>query len=138
MGGLGSSGKRTRTRKFVDTCWELDANHLLPRGCLEPGQFSTCPLVLGNGGVVALNLRAEVGRLYLSWCSPFSCRDDGGSSDGGSSEIIPFVRVPCRFGGSRPYFVCPGITAAGCGRRMIKLYLSRQQPGCRRFLCRHC
>ena len=56
MGGLGSSGKRTRTRKFVDTCWELDANHLSARGCLEPGQFSTCPLVLGNGGVVALNL----------------------------------------------------------------------------------
>ena len=37
--------------------------------------------------------------------------------------------------GSRPYFLCP---AAGCGRRAIKLHLSRQQPGRRRFLCRHC
>ena len=68
-------------------------------------------------------------------------RDAGEAKDGGFSdahtvtEIIPVVRVPCRYGGSRPYFLCP---VAGCGRRAIKLYLSRQQPGRRRFLCRHC
>ncbi len=37
--------------------------------------------------------------------------------------------TPCNFGGSRPWFVCPG---EGCGRRVAILY----GPG--RLLCRHC
>ena len=47
-------------------------------------------------------------------------RDAGEAKDGGFSdahtvtEIIAVVRVPCRYGGSRPYFLCP---VAGCGRR---------------------
>jgi hypothetical protein len=39
--------------------------------------------------------------------------------------------TPCNFGGSRPWFVCPG---AGCGRRVAILYrVGPEQP-----LCRHC
>lgn len=34
----------------------------------------------------------------------------------------------CRFGGSRPWFLCPN---ADCGKRVRKLYAPR-------FLCRHC
>jgi hypothetical protein len=31
--------------------------------------------------------------------------------------------MPCRFGGVRPYFVCPGIVnGIACGRRVLKLY----------------
>jgi hypothetical protein len=26
-------------------------------------------------------------------------------------ETVRIVRIPCRFGGSRPYFICPGIQA---------------------------
>ena len=44
------------------------------------------------------------------------------------------VRVPCEFGGNRPYFLCPGVVnGIACGRRVIKLY----GVG-RYFLCRHC
>jgi len=39
--------------------------------------------------------------------------------------------TPCNFGGSRPWFVCPGV---GCGRRVAILY--RSEPG--QILCRHC
>ena len=40
----------------------------------------------------------------------------------------------CRFGGTRPYFICPGVVnGIACGRRVAKLY----GPG-RYFLCRHC
>ena len=44
------------------------------------------------------------------------------------------VRVPCRFGGSRAYFMCPGNgNGVECGRRVAKLHqLTRY------FLCRHC
>jgi hypothetical protein len=49
-------------------------------------------------------------------------------------ETIPIVRIPWQIGRIRSYFrsyfLCP---AAGCGRRVIKLYLS----GCR-FRCRQC
>jgi hypothetical protein len=142
----------------VGSCWELDANELSAQGRLEPGQSSIRPLAIGNGAggsvVVALNLRAEAGCLYLSWRSPIAAsgeerdgtdrngavRDgavrDGGKGEGGDMiEIIPIVRAPCQYGGSRPYFLClgSGNSVASCGRRTIKLYLSGH-----RFLCRHC
>jgi hypothetical protein len=50
----------------------------------------------------------------------------------GRAETVRIVRVPCRFGGARPYFICPG-GGTECGRRIAKLYLSG-----RYFLCRHC
>jgi hypothetical protein len=50
------------------------------------------------------------------------------------AETIPIVYLPCRFGGSRPFFICPGPgNGTDCGRRITKLHLS-----CRYFLCRHC
>ena len=50
------------------------------------------------------------------------------------AETVRIVRVPCRFGGARPYFICPGVVnGVACGRRVTKLY----GPG-RYFLCRHC
>ncbi len=50
------------------------------------------------------------------------------------AETVNIVRVPCRFGGNRPYFVCPGVVnGISCGRRVVKLH----GPG-RYFLCRHC
>jgi hypothetical protein len=49
-------------------------------------------------------------------------------------EPVAIVRTPCRFGGSRPWFVCPGVVdGIPCRRRVGKLY----GPG-RYFLCRHC
>jgi hypothetical protein len=50
------------------------------------------------------------------------------------AESIHIVHLPCRFGGSRAYFICPGPGyGTECGRRITKLRLSR-----RYFLCRHC
>lgn len=42
---------------------------------------------------------------------------------------VPLAWTPCHFGGSRPWFVCPG---RDCGRRVTKLYLRAGY-----FLCRH-
>ena len=49
------------------------------------------------------------------------------------TDTIAIVRAPCRFGGSRAYFICPGPRGTDCGRRTTKLHLSG-----RYFLCRHC
>jgi hypothetical protein len=49
-------------------------------------------------------------------------------------ESVGITRLPCRYGGVRPYFLCPGVVnGKACGRRVSKLY----GPG-RYFLCRHC
>jgi hypothetical protein len=49
-------------------------------------------------------------------------------------ETVRIVRVPCRFGGARPYFICPGAAnGISCGRRVAKLHAAG-----RYFLCRHC
>ena len=40
----------------------------------------------------------------------------------------------CNFGGSRPWFICPGVVnGVHCSRRVALLYLSQHL-----FLCRHC
>jgi hypothetical protein len=42
--------------------------------------------------------------------------------------------VTCRFGGSRAYFLCPGVVSGGaCRRRVARLF-----AGGRYSLCRHC
>ena len=136
MGGLGSGGwGKKKHRRTVESCWVLDVKDLSARGCLQPGLFSTCRWLDGNGGIFSISLRCEAGRnLYLSWRSHIA--GDGEQRE--VTEIIPIVYAPCRFGGSRPYFLCPGNNAAscgaaGCGRRVSKLFLAR-----RYFLCRSC
>jgi hypothetical protein len=49
------------------------------------------------------------------------------------TDTIAIVHLPCRFGGSRAYFICPGPRGTDCGRRISKLQLCR-----RYFLCRRC
>ena len=47
-------------------------------------------------------------------------------------ETVRIVRVPCRFGSTRSYFICPGVVnGIPCGRRAVKLH----GPG-RYCLCR--
>ena len=62
-----------------------------------------------------------------------------GSGDSKSEDIsysIPVVYTGCNFGGSRPWFLCPGeVNGVTCGRRVAKLY---KPPSGRYFLCRHC
>jgi hypothetical protein len=74
-------------------------------------------------------MRAGHDALHLSYS--FS---RGGGECEDVAETVRIVRKPCRFGGTRPYFICPGIVnGIACGRRVAKLH----GPG-RYFLCRHC
>jgi hypothetical protein len=92
--------------------------------------LGTCSEVSGDA---AIDLRAGVGQLYISWRpinSPSSGSGGGNGETAGRIEIISISRVTHRSGARHLYFLCPG---AGCGRRVLKLYLAQ-----RRFLCRHC
>ena len=127
MGGLGSGAWKTQRRKAVDDCLLLDADYLAAKGCLRPGCSSTGQWLSGNE-VTSIEMYAELDRLHLS----YALRAGTGEREN-VVETIPLDRRPRHFGGLRAYFLCPGNTAAGCGRRLTKLFLAH-----RLFLCRHC
>ena len=129
MGGFGSGRPSGYGRQIVEACRSIDVNRLHREGCLVPGWGGGWQWTCDGEKVASINMRAEDDLLNLSYRVRIA---DGDWEDVG--ETVRIVRVPCRFGGTRPYFICPGVVdGAVCGRRVVKLY----GPG-RYFLCRHC
>jgi hypothetical protein len=80
--------------------------------------------------VASIDLHAEADQLHLSYrvCSPWADEWED------VRQTVSIARIPCRFGGVRPYFICPGtVNGIACRRHVTKLYRPR-----RFFLCRHC
>ena len=129
MGGFGSGRRSGSGRDTVEGCRSIDVNRLHRAGCLRAGWWGGWNWTRDGEKVASINLRAEVERLHLS------CRVRiGGGEWEDVEEIVRIVRVPCRLGGARPYFLCPGVVnGISCGRRVARLH----GPG-RYFLCRHC
>ena len=101
----------------------------MPEGCLRAGWKGSLQWTRDSETVASISLRAEQDRLHLT----YRMRVGDGEWDD-VAETVCIVSVACQFGGSRPYFVCPGdVSGKACGRRVAKLY----GPG-RYFLCRHC
>jgi hypothetical protein len=129
MGGLGSGRPGGSGRSTVEACRSIDVNRLQREGCLRPGWMGGWQWTRDGEKVASINLRAEHDRLHLS----YRVRICGGEWED-VAETVHIVRVACRFGGTRPYFICPGVVnGIACGRRVAKLH----SPG-RYFLCRHC
>lgn len=129
MGDLGSGRPRGYGRDKVEYSRSLNVNQLHKAGCLVPGWKGGWRWDRDGEKVGSINLRSEPDSLHLSYRVRIA---------GGEWEIIEepvrIVNVPCRFGGARPYFICPGVVnGIACVRRVVKLY----GPG-RYFLCRHC
>ena len=129
MGGFGSGRPSGSGRDKVEYSRSIDVNRLHREGCLHAGWMGGWQWNQGAEKVASINLRAEPDWLHLS----YRVRIAGGEWDN-NEEPVRVVRVPCRFGGARPYFICPGVVNdIACGRRVAKLH----GPG-RYFLCRHC
>ena len=127
MGGYGS-GRRGWHGK-VEEWRSLDVNKLRRAGALAPGYGSGWQWTRDGEVVSSISLRASTDALHLSYRM-------GGQSDDQAdvSYAVPLTWVPCTKGGSRPYFLCPGVRdGRHCGRRVAKLY----QRG-RYFLCGTC
>jgi hypothetical protein len=129
VGGLGSGRPSGTWRSKVEDCRSLDVNQLHREGCLRPGWAGIWQWTRDGERVAWIELRAELGRLHLT----YRLRVGGGDWQD-VAESVHIVRVACRYGGTRPYFECPGVVnGRACGRRVSKLYGHG-----RYFLCRHC
>jgi hypothetical protein len=129
MGGLGSGRPGGWGRDTVEGCRSLDVNRLHREGCLEPGWSGVWQWTRDGERVAWITLRAEADRLHLS----YRVRIGGGEWED-VDETVRVVRVPCRLGGARHYFVCPAlVNGIACGRRVAKLHGAG-----RYFLCRRC
>ena len=126
--GIGTA-EQIRASAKVEECRSLDVNRLHREGCLRPGWGGNWQWTRDGERIAWIGLRAELDCLHLS----YRVRIGGGDWQD-VAETVRIVRVACRYGGARPYFVCPGIVnGIVCSRRVAKLY----GPG-RYFLCRHC
>lgn len=129
MGGLGSGRPSGFGRETVESCRSIDVNRLHRAGYLVPGWWGDWEWKRDGERVAWISMRAEENRLVLSY--NYRRNDEEWQS---VEQPVPTIQVPCRFGGTRPYFICPGVVnGVTCGRRVVKLY----GPG-RYFLCRHC
>jgi hypothetical protein len=129
MGGFGSGRHSGSGRDTVEASRSIDVNRLRKAGCLRAPFAGGWQWTRDGEKVASINLRAEADWLHLS----YRVRTGGGEWED-VEEPVRLVRVPCRFGGERPYFICPGVVnGVACNRRVAKLH----GPG-RYFLCRHC
>jgi hypothetical protein len=129
MGGVGSGRPSGSGRDTVEACRSIDVNRLHKMGCLRDGWAGGWRWTNEGEKVASINLRAEADRLQLS----YGVRIGGGKWEG-VAETVSIVPAACRFGGMRPYFICPGVVnGIACGRRVAKLHCAG-----RYFLCRHC
>ena len=129
MGGLGSGRPSGSGRAKVESCRSLDVNRLHREGCLRSGWTGAWQWTRDGQRVASISLRTDDGVLYLTYRVSI-----GGGDWEDIGESVRIVRVACRYGGARPFFICPGVVnGRACGRRVANLYL----PG-RYFVCRHC
>lgn len=128
MGGFGSGRYGGRTK--AEDCRSIEINRLNRKGCLKPGYRGTWAWWRDSERVAAIGLSSDGFTLTLNYR-----HQDGFNSEWVEvTEAIPIERVPCRYGGTRPFFRCPGvINGKHCSRRVGKLF----SPA-RYFLCRHC
>lgn len=117
MGGFGSGRPSGYGKPVVEDYRSLDVNLLHRAGNLRWSSDSKTVSSV-NASQLLLSYRVQT----------------GGTDWEDVVENVRIVRAPCRFGGTRPYFICPSVVSGVvCGRRVATLHVAG-----RFFLCRHC
>lgn len=127
MGGYGSG--RPGWHPKADQFRSIDVNRLRKAGSLKAGKSGGWQWTVDGEKVASISMRAEPARLILI----YRIRPGGGDWES-VEEPITLTESSCHYGGTRPWFLCPGVrNGRWCGKRVGKLYL-----GQRYFVCRHC
>jgi hypothetical protein len=127
MGGFGSG--RPGWKDKVEDCRSLDVNRLHREGCLAPGYVGGWQWTRDGERVANVSMQSTDKTLTLI----YRFRQNGGDWQD-VQQVTGLTSTPCRFGGTRPWFICPGVVnGIRCGQRVGKLHAAG-----RYFLCRHC
>ena len=131
MGGLGSgSWYRSGTKDTVESFNHLDVNSLNRKGLLESGTRGSASWSKGEDALGSVGFEVKDGSFVLD----YRYRRDSSEEWEEVRYPVRLSWTPCNFGGSRPWFVCPGVVNGHyCGRRVAKLYGAGKY-----FLCRYC
>lgn len=125
MGGFGSTRWGWhRARQTTDPLLWLDVRILARQGSLTPGVWSTTSWTCRGEPSGSITHRAKADALILD----YHVKGPRDADWQPVRERIPLTSTPCHYGGSRPWFLCPG-----CGRRRAVLF---SLDG--RFRCRRC
>lgn len=128
MGGYGSGRPAMYSTSMVEDCLSLNVNYLHRQGSLQPGSAGSLAWSRNGKRVSSIGFRMEGNQLTLD----YRHRSYGGEWEY-VEEPIHVVRNPCRFGGTRPYFICPGVmNEVVCGRRVVMLYADGNYYFCRK------
>ena len=129
MGGFGSGRTGGDGCEKVEACRSIDVNQLCKTGCLRDGWAGCWQWTSDGEKLGSINLHVEADQLHLS----YRVRIASGDWEE-VTETVRVVRVPCRYGGDRPFLICPSaMKGVACDRRVAKLHAAG-----RYFLCRHC
>lgn len=113
--GAGRPGWRVK----AEHCYSLDVRRLAAEKMLRAGAWVWQWRNSDSGEVTAsISIYGGADALRLAY------RVNGRDAE----QWVGIERSACGYGGSRPWFRCPG-----CGQRVAKLYLLQS-----RFACRHC
>jgi hypothetical protein len=104
MGGIGSGRPNGSGRSTVESCRSIDVSRLYQEDCLAPGWTGISQWIRDGEEVASIAMAMGSKRLVLI----YQFRSRSGHSEK-ITEFVPIVRASCRFGGTRPYFLCPGV-----------------------------
>jgi len=126
MGGSGSGRwYRGLKKPVVEDSFRIDGRAWQRQGLLGSARSFSCHWSRARGETLALiNVRTELTRVVLT----YQVRQPGGEWLT-VEEPIQIVQTPCRYGGTRPWFICP---ERSCGRRTATLFFTE------RIRCRRC
>ena len=122
-GGMRCGAGRPGYRAKAEQLQRVDIRVWRKRGYLTPGQVFSWAWTRGDERTGSIGVRVHDAH---SLSLLYTVAADGERRD--ASQVISLIRTPCRYGSSRPWFVCPR-----CHRRAGLLFMRWG-----RFACRHC
>lgn len=126
MGGFGSGGGNSSGRPVESDTTDLDVNKVRRTGNFALGSNRRWSWRWGHGRECSINVWGRGADRGVTLA--YTVTPNFGGEPYGIREDVAIEWTPCRFGGERPWWLCPA-----CSRHVMKLYGAGA-----RYRCRHC
>lgn len=124
MGGIGSGRASPNKRTLTTDCLQLSAQQLRKDDVLNSGNLGTISWGDSKDNWIFFQVTQSQFKITYN-LGAFS------SFDQPDTTLLNIVYEACRFGGNRPYFICPNDS---CSHRVVLLYSYNSHFQCRKCL----